>query len=481
MTRRIRILLDTVGLRSTTPSHQQGATDKYMAQNTSNPFLDAPVGRTLIKTGLSMLPGTLALSGYNIIDTYFVGFLGTDALAAMGYCFPIIMLVNCIYHGFSTGIMTLLSHAIGKGDETESQLVSIVGLVLLSSIAILLSFLGVALLPVVLSALDSNPQIVTDVQRYLSIWFASNIVVALNFSTNKQLLTLGLPKTASFLMVAGMLINALIDPILIFGFGPIPAMGVAGASLATTLAQCITVGLALLNIHRKIPLFCRTGIKSNALRLSKDITFFAILAILGIIIMPISSLVMTWVAAHFGDRAVAAVAAASRLESVAFVVPMAMGTSLVPMMAQNYGAKKFARLHATRRFATNFAAIYLLCFALLIVLFSDSLGHMFTDDERVVLIIQRYFLIIAWALAPQEVHRFSTFVYTATNRPKITALLNLFRNFVLFIPLSLLALVFNQLDMLFWARTVSEFGAATLSFVLASRLTRGLRKQQSGA
>ncbi|MCL2325488.1 MAG: MATE family efflux transporter [Proteobacteria bacterium] len=440
-----------------------------------NRFVKGPVARTLIMTSLAMIPGTLSLSLYHVIDAYFVSRLGLDAFAAMGFCLPIIVFVNCIYHGLSTGMMTLLSHAIGKRDDEEASRVIALGLLLVVAVSLVVGAMGAMLIRPLCQPFIETPEVLDYVVEFMEVWFLGNFTISLGMTSNKLLLAMGYTKQASFWMVMGFVINIGLEPLFIFGLGPFPGMGMYGAALATVIAQGITPIGCLYIIQKRRPFFSREAfVPSLMLSYWKRLALFALPATLSIIIMPISGLVAIWIASRFGDAMVAAMAAASRLELIAFVIPMSMGVSLSPMLAQNYAAKQYRRVRQILFFAIRFSVVYLLAFAAIFFAFAHKLGTIFSDDAQVIATVAQYLRIVAWGYAAQEVFRFCTFTFNSCNRPSRGALLSCVRVFVLLIPLSLLAVVFNHIQWLFWGRLLAEMISATFIFVLTRRLLAGL-------
>ena len=169
--------------------------------------------------------------------------------------------------------------------------------------------------------------------------------------------------------------------------------------------------------------------------------------------MPIGSAVITRVTAVFGDAVVGAAAAAARVEAVAFIFPMAMGISLVPMIGQNYGARLYGRIRNIQRFSMRFAGIYLLVMAVVFCLMAPVISRWFSpQDTEVQRIMTMCLRIIPWGFAFIEIHRYGGFLFTGSGRPSVSAWLNGIRMLGLLVPLSLLSLCFDSVAMLFYAR-----------------------------
>lgn len=201
---------------------------------------------------------------------------------------------------------------------------------------------------------------------------------------------------------------------------------------------------------------------------------FAIPSVFGMLLMPIGNGVITWVLSHFGNEAVAASAAAGRLEVIAFFFPMSLGTTLLPIVGQNYGARLYSRINQCRRFAMRFAFAYLLIMAFLFALFAPWMVKFFSTDPKVISIMEDYLRIIPFGFGMIEIHRYSTFFFTGCARPGVAAWLNALRIAGLLIPLTLIALWCNSLTGVFGARLAADLIAGSIGLYCARCLTRKL-------
>ncbi|MCL2640456.1 MAG: MATE family efflux transporter, partial [Phycisphaerales bacterium] len=226
-------------------------------------------------------------------------------------------------------------------------------------------------------------------------------------------------------------------------------------------------------VHRKYKLirFSRLPLR-QLLPLWRIIIRFGIPVSLGMILLPLGLAVVTKAVSSFGDTAIAAAAAASRLELLAFMVPMAFGMTMTAVVGQNYGARLYSRIQQYRRFAMRFALYYLLFAGLMFFIFAEWLASLFSTDPEVRRIMALYLCIIPWGFAFLEIHRFSTFVFTGSGKPGAAAWLNTLRMLGLLLPLTLLAWSLNSLPGVFWARLTADILAGIIGWTLARRLTR---------
>lgn len=439
------------------------------------------IAGAMMKTAVAMVAGTFAMSGYNLADTYFVGQLGRSPLAAMGFSFPVIMLIGCVFHGMGAGVMATAAQALGGGKQVRAAGLVSAGVLLIALVSVVLAVLGIATSDAIFTRIGAEGRTLDEVCGYMNIWYFGCVTAALSMAGNNILISAGDSKSASIMMIVGMLINAGLDPLLIYGWWIIPGMGIRGAALATIVSQAIATAALLTLLVKKHRLLKFAWIPWRQLLPEwRRIIHYAVPASIGMLMMPIGSLVLTRITAHFGDAAVAAVAASGRLEMVAFIFPMALGIGLMPMVGQNFGARLYSRIREGWKFAMGFAFFYLLAAAVIYTVFAEWMVTWFSPDPEIRRIMVICMRIIPWGFGMIEIHRYSGFFFTGCGRPAVAAWLNALRIVGLMIPFSLLALYFESVPGLFWARLAADVLAGGTGLWLSRRLTLKL-PQTDGA
>jgi len=205
---------------------------------------------------------------------------------------------------------------------------------------------------------------------------------------------------------------------------------------------------------------------------------FAIPSILSMILMPISATVITRILSGFGDEAVAATGAAGRIEMFAFMVPMALGISLMPFVSQNFGAGRMDRVRQARRLSTWFAVLYGGLIAVAFFVAAPALAALFTKDPRVADTLISYIRIVSFGYGLMEVHRYSGFFLTGMHRPINATLLNVIRVLVFLIPLSWLGARFWGTVGVFGGRLATDVVVGCLGILWVARV---LARQKAAA
>lgn len=436
-------------------------------------YLSGTIGKTMFKTALSMLPGTIAVSGYNLADTYFVAMLGTLPLAAMGFTFPVIMILGCIFHGLGVGVMATVAHAVGGEKRAKAAKLVTSGMILVAAVSAILGLIGYFSVDWTFRQLGAVGEVCTPIGEYMNIWYLGCVTGAVTMVGNSLLVAVGDSKLAGFFMMTGLVLNVLLDPLFIFSWGL--DMGIAGAALATVLSQLTGACLILIALGKRHRLWNFKALSSRIIFPAwRQIVRFALPSMLGMILMPAGNGVITRIVATFGDSAVAATAAAGRLEIIAFMFPMSLGIGLMPMIAQNYGGKLYSRIVRCRKIAMNFALYYEIFMAAVYFIAAPYIVRFFTDDPRVSAIMTTYLRIIPWGFGLMEIHRYCGFFFTGCNYPHGSAWLAALRILFLLIPLSLLALAFGSLNGLFVARLAADLLAGFIGWALVVRMTGNL-------
>ncbi|MBE6405073.1 MAG: MATE family efflux transporter [Lentisphaerae bacterium] len=444
-------------------------------------FVSAPIGKTMLKTAVPMLAGTLALSGYNIADTYFIGKLGENELAAVGFTMPVAMFAGCIFHGLGTGMMTLVAHALGGERQERAASITTAGFALIILLTSLLALAGIFTMKPVFSLLGATPELHEMIQEYMLVWYIGTPLLVIGMAGNSILITAADSRLASTMMIVGMLINVILDPILIFGWWIIPGTGIFGGALATVISQGVSAVIILLLIWKKHHLISRVPLDFRFLqKVWLMVLRVAIPSILGMVLMPIGSAIVTKAISFFGKASVAGANAAARLEGVAFLVPMALGMSMMPMIGQNFGAKRFDRINQCRRFAMRFALAYELGLAVLIFLFAPQISAIFcSESPEGAEVMTQYLRIVPFGFGFLEAHRYSGFVFTGCNRPAASAWLSALRIIGCLIPFTLLAAKFGNMNWIFAARLSADVISGIIGMTCAHLLTWRLLRENT--
>jgi putative MATE family efflux protein len=416
---------------------------------------------TIIKMAIPMLAGTFAMNMYNLTNAWFVAKLGTEALAAISFTFPVVMLLMFVTRGLSGGALTLVAHAIGAKDRAKAATLTTHALVLAALFGALVCGLGLLTVSPLFSRLGASGQVLEMAGSYMNLWYLGAVVMTLQIVAADIISSTGNTRAVSCLMVGSTLVNVFLDMGLIFGRFGMPNLGIAGAALATIISQLLALGAALYILASRMGLVDTSHLAPGALfRSWGRILAFGVPGALGMILTPLSSAVITRLVAGYGNSAVAAMGVASRIEMFAFMIPMTVGMSLIPFVAQNFGAGRIDRIRRARRGTMAFAVLYGIFIGLVFIFFAPA----------VVDVLCSYIYITCMGYGMLEVHRYAGFIVTGAHYPLQASLLNVIRVLVLLIPLSLTGSYLFQLRGIFFGRLATDMLAGMTGIWWSGRM-----------
>ena len=213
-------------------------------------MLTAPMTPMLLRMTGPMILGIIAILAFNLVDTFFIGMLGTQALAAISFTFPVTFVVTSLTMGLGAGLCALLGHALGQGRHDEAARITTDCLFLAVILVSLLAGLGAMTITPLFTLLGASPELISLIHDYMLIWYLTVPMLVVPMVGNAAIRTTGDTKTPSLVMGVAGLVNGVLDPLLIFGPGPFPEWGIRGAAIATSLSWLMAM-LVSLHLLRK--------------------------------------------------------------------------------------------------------------------------------------------------------------------------------------------------------------------------------------
>jgi len=340
-------------------------------------FLEGDLVRHLVVMAFAASIGLISVFLVDFVDLYFISLLGEEALAAaVGFAGTLLFFGVSITIGLMIAMGALAAQRLGSGEPAEARRIatSVIALGLLTSSIIAAIFWIAA--PYLLGLLGAKGQTLEFAVRYLRIVVPSMPIAALGMMGSGLLRAHGDARRAMMATMSAGIVNAIMDPILIFGFG----LGLDGAAYASVLARFAMAATAVIPIMRHYGGFARLelGPFRNDL---KPIAAIAIPAILTNIATPIGNSIVTRAVSEFGDSAVAGYAVVGRLAPLAFCVIFALSGAVGPIVGQNFGAKKYGRVRETITKAGQFVFFYTLVMWALLALVQGFVADQFGLSE----------------------------------------------------------------------------------------------------
>lgn len=394
----------------------------------------------ILKLAGPMVLSMLGLIVFNLVDTFFVGRLGGVELAALSFTFPVIMVLGSIAHGLNAGITASVSKAAGKKDPQQTAALVTRGLILSLVVVAIFAGLGLGTMDLLFTRLGADQATLPVIKAYMRIWYPGAVFFVVPSAAHAALFGLGDTRTPSIITLSTALFNAVLDPFLIFGIGPFPALGVSGAALATVVAR----GAGF------VCLFGLPAIKKNVFTFQrhhptgfyKDWARILQVGAPGIAIklaVPAFSGMITRMVAGFGNYAVAGFGIALRLEMLFIVLLTAVVQVMPVFIGQNIGAGKNARIKRGISFANRF---FLLCGAVVYLFALAAAGpatRLINPDPCIVQVTVLYMAVVPWAYGFYAMMQMAVSILNILKKPMHATAIILTQIFAVFLPLALWA------------------------------------------
>ncbi|MBA4501325.1 MATE family efflux transporter [Marinobacterium marinum] len=440
-------------------------------------LLNAPIRQTLVSMTVPMMFGIVSLMLFNLADIWFVAQLGTAPMAALAFTFPVSFSVVSLAIGLGVGTSATLARLIGSGNGSEQQAARLATDNLLLTV-LLLTVVGITgqhFADPIFRLMGADPELLPLIDAYMEVWFAGSVFLVLNMVCNSTFRASGDTRLSAAVMLISSLINIILDPLLIFGWGPVPAMGIRGAALASVLAWSITTLLALhLLYHRKGMLVLAWPEPRLMLNNWRKVLSISLPAALSNMMTPLANGILTALVAVHGAEAVAAFGAGARIESLSLLVCLALSMTLPPFISQNYGALKVERVKAAYRGAIRFALLWQLLIFGVLVLASGSIAQLFSDDPAVARWLQTWMLIVPAGFGFQAMTFLSASSFNALHQPMRAMRISLFRLFLMYVPLGWLGNQLFGLTGMFCALVVANAITAVVASSWVKRYLQAL-------
>lgn len=311
-----------------------------------------PVAPLLLQMALPMMFSMLAQSLYNVVDSVFVSKISENALTAVSLAFPVQNLMIAFAVGTGVGINALLSRSLGQKNQTAVNAAAAHGLLLQITTSVLFLLFGLFFAQSFMHSQTGIDEIRTHGMKYLQIVTIGCTGLFLQVTFERLLQSTGRTAYSMFMQLVGAATNVLFDWLLIFGIGPFPELGVAGAAYATILGQWLAALTGLF-----LNLYCNPDIRLQIRGFRLSLSTIGSIYLVGLPSILLSALtsVMTFgmnrILAHFSETAIAVFGVYFKLQSFVFMPVFGLNNAMVPILAYNYGARNPKRMTATLRWA----------------------------------------------------------------------------------------------------------------------------------
>ncbi len=354
----------------------------------------------LVKQTTPAIVGVAAIMSVGVIDAYFIGQLGADELAAISFIFPVITALQSLGVGVMVGINSVVSRALGEGDDERALARANLGLMLGLAAGITLGLLLFVLRQPLFQLMQADAEILPLIDQYMKPYAFGFVLMMTMMGANGVLRGQGAAKSNTAVLVIYSIANWILDPILITGAFGIEGFGVAGAAYATIGGWIVGIVAAFWLLERHDLPFrpsavknCRIGVQLKALtRVAGPAAFTNS-------INPAGLAILTSLLAAEGTAAVAGFGAGGRLQSFAVVPLLALSGSIGAIVGQNWGARQYGRARRALVQAGLFCMGYGLAAALVLYTSREWFAELFSDEAQTLEATSAYLAISVWGYA----------------------------------------------------------------------------------
>jgi len=434
-------------------------------------LLSGNVEKALIKFTIPLIFGMLSMIIFNLVDAYFIGKLGTKELAALSFTFPVVLVVNSVVMGLGMGTASVISRAVGEGNINKVKRLATDSLLLSIVVVVLVSVLGILTVETVFGILGVKEEIMPYVKDYMSIWYLGSVFIVVPWIGNNSIRALGDTKTPVIILTIAAVTNAILDPFLIFGYGPFPELGVKGGALATVISRALTLIVALYVLIKREKIVSFEKVKVNEIIESwRKILYIGVPNIITRMIVPISSGVITKLISSHGTVAVAGYGVATKLEFFALTLASALAAAMGPFVGQNYGAKKIDRLKIGVSFSDKFSLISSVIIYLILAILAKPIALIFNDDILVVQVIKYYLWIVPISYGLQGIFLISSSILNSMNKPLHAFILAVVQMFIFYVPLTMIGSYMYGIKGIFIGIMVSYLFSGTCAYLTVKKV-----------
>ena len=444
-------------------------------ENRRAKLTEGSVGRHLVNMTLPMLLGITTMMAQAFIDTWFLGKVGDRALAAYSFGFPILMIVTSVASGLGAGTSSVVARALGADDHGRAKRLSTDSLILSLIISVVCAIVGILTIEPLFAALGAPADMIPMIGSFMTILYAAVPFIMLGMVGTASMRATGDTLLPGKLMIGAAVLNVILDPIFIFGFGPVPALGLNGAAIAGLLARGAFFIVGTWYLRYRLDLVTFSKPDATEMRESwRDVLHVGLPAAGTNVIVPMGLALVTAMIADFGPKAVAGFGVASRVESLVLVPYYALSAIIGPFVGQNLSALREDRIQESLRLCAIFCIASGLVFAGGLALASGFLPSLFSDSPEVINVTKTFLWIAPIGYGTYGVVMFVNASFNGLGKPMPGVAVSVMRIALLYIPLAIIGKALFGIVGIFAAYALANLLSGAISFAWARIVVRRL-------
>ena len=398
-------------------------------------FTKDPLPSLFKKIAIPAIIATLFQTLFNVVDTFFAGKISAEALSALAKSFPIYFILIAASVGVTVGGTSLIANSIGEKNKTN--ILNYFGQTIIYGIILsfIVTFIGLFFASNIFSLMGSTIEVINLGLKYTNVIFSGSIIFISVVALNSLLHAEGDTKTFRNVLILSFFLNILLNPLFIFGYGPIPAMGMTGIGVATIICQIIAFLLLLIKIinSKSLKNISIKNFYPNIDFLTK--IFFQSAPISAALFMiSIGNFIILYYVSKFGEPAVAGYGSAARFEQILLLPVLGLNTAVISIVGQNFGAKEYLRVKQSYYQAITYGTVLMFVAGLIIFFSADKIVSIFSNNADVINYGTIYLKISALIFPAYPIYFISNGFFMALKKASYAMNLNIIRNVLLPIP-----------------------------------------------
>lgn len=434
-----------------------------------------PVFRLLISMSVPMMLSMLIQSLYNIVDSIYISRLGTDALTAVSLAYPLQNAIISAGVGIGVGIGSAISIHLGAGSQEKADRAATMGIVLTVFHCLLFIMAGIFCTRPFLSLFTEDPDILEAACSYTYIVLCLSFGSLLQITFEKIFQSIGKMKVTMLLLIAGCVINIILDPIMIFGLLGFPALGVSGAAIATVTGQiCAFLLYIVVYMKTSYAVHIRSKYIRPDWRIIRQIYSVGIPSTVMMLMPSVLISILNRILASFSDLYVAVLGVYYKLQTFIYMPANGIVQGMRPVVGYNFGAGENSRVRSTIRYSLGCAAAIMLLGTLLSILMPEQIFALFDADEELMTAGVSALRIISAGFLISSVGVIYSGTFEALGDGRRSLVISLLRQFIITLPIGIMLSRFAGPLGIWIAFPAGEICAAIVAFILLRSYQKGI-------
>ena len=433
---------------------------------------EKPIFGLVLSMSLPMVLSMLVSSLYNIVDSYFVAKINEDAMTALSLVYPVQNFINAVTIGFGIGINAMIAFYLGAQDQEKADQAASLGAFWNGVHGVLLTAVCIAVMPSFLRLFSSDKVIIDYAVRYSRIAFLFSVIIAFGMTFEKIFQAAGQMKVAMVSVLAGCITNIVLDPVLIFGLGPAPEMGIEGAALATGIGQAVTLAIYLV-VYLRGGLPVKICFQSMTFRneVSGKLYAVGIPAALNLALPSLLISALNGILAAFSDAYVLVLGVYYKLQTFLYLTANGIVQGIRPLMGYNYGAGEYQRVKKIFRTALSMSAVIMVFGTVICMLLPERLFALFTANAETIQMGEQALRIISLGFLVSSVSITAGGALEGLGKGFLSLLISLLRYLIVMVPAAFLLSRFLGAEGVWHAFWITEWLTALASLLIYSKGT----------